>query len=187
MTTAITFANYLSGECDGDMRHEYIDGDIYAMSVASELHNVVNAELFASLYPRLADDCRAFMSDMKVKVEIGEKTFAYYPDMMVACGENEDSPYYRTNPVLLVEVLSPSTRRTDLTEKLAHYTQIPSLLEYIIVHPDNPHVVIYRRGNGWQPEHFFAGDSFSLESVPAVLEVEALYRKIRKEVGFDNE
>lgn len=182
--TYISFSDYLDGEQDGDMRHEYIDGSVYAMSGASELHNTVNAELFVSLYPHLPDGCRAFMSDMKVKIELAEKTFAYYPDIMVACGENEDSPYFRTNPVLLVEVLSPSTRRTDLTEKLIHYTQIPGLLEYVIVHPDNPHVIVHRRRNGWQAEHFFAGDSFGLDSVPVTLDVVGVYRKVLREVGL---
>ena len=179
-----SFADYLFGERDGEQRHEYLDGEIYAMSGASELHNTVNAELFASLYPHLPDECRAFMSDMKVKIEIATKIYGYYPDIMVACGENEEDPYYRTNPVLLVEVLSPSTRRIDLTEKLAHYTQISSLLEYVIVHPDNPHIMIYRRRNGWRLEHFYAEETFTLDALAVELEVEGIYKKVRKEVGL---
>lgn len=178
------FEAYLEAERDGMTRHEYLDGEIYAMSGASELHNAVNAELFAAIYARLPDECRAFMSDMKLKVEQDNKRFAYYPDIMVACGVNEGDPYVRTNPLLLVEVLSPSTRRTDLTEKLMNYSYIPSLLEYVVVHQDNPHVQIYRRRNAWQVEHFFAGDEFSLESIGLVMRVEQIYRKVRKEVGL---
>ena len=180
----LDFADYLAGERDGEMRHEYADGYIYAMSGASELHNAVNAELFAAIYPRLPDECRAFMSDMKVKIEYNGKTFSYYPDIMVACGANDGDQYLRTNPILLVEVLSPSTRRTDLTEKLVNYSNIPSLLEYVIVHQDNPHVHIHRRRNGWQAEHYFAGDTFTLEAVDLTITVEAIYRKVRKEVGL---
>ncbi|MEZ5454318.1 MAG: Uma2 family endonuclease [Thiothrix sp.] len=181
----ISFADYLDGERDGEVRHEYVDGYIYAMSGASELHNAVNAELFASIYLHLPDECRAFMSDMKLKIEHDDKIFTYYPDIMVACGPNEGDQYFRSNPILLVEVLSPSTRRTDLTEKLINYSKIPGLLEYVIVHQDNPHVHIHRRRTGWQVEHFFAGDTFTLESIGFSMSVEAIYRKVRKEVGLD--
>lgn len=109
----ISLDDYLLGEHDGVVRHEYVDGYIYAMSGASELHNVVNAELFAALYAHLPDECRAFMSDMKLKVQVNDKLFFYYPDIMVACGTNDNDPYTRSNPLLLVEVLSPSTQRTD--------------------------------------------------------------------------
>lgn len=178
-------ADYLEQEQLGDTRHEYIDGDVYAMSGASELHNAVTAELFASIYAQIPDECRAFIADMKVKVEINDKIFFYYPDIVVACGPNDGNQYFRTNPQLLVEVLSPSTRRTDLGEKLLNYSQIPSLMEYVIVHQDNPHVQVYRRRNGWQAEHFFSGDTFKLESVALEMTVDKIYRKVRREVGLD--
>lgn len=178
------FEAYLEAERDGNTRHDYLNGEVYAMSGASELHNAVNAELLAAIYARLPDECRGFMSDMKLKLEYGNQLFAYYPDIIVACGVNEGDPYVRTNPLLLAEVLSPSTRRTDLTEKLMNYRYIPSLLEYVIVHQDNPHVQIYRRRRAWQVEHFFAGDEFSLESIGLVMPVEQIYRKVRKEVGL---
>jgi Uma2 family endonuclease len=178
------FAEYLEAERDTTTRHEYVDGEIYAMSGASELHNAVNAELFASIYAQLPDECRAFMSDMKLKVEHDNKTFAYYPDIMVACGANTGDPYVRTNPLLLVEVLSPSTKRTDLTEKLVNYSAIPSLLEYVVVHQDTPHVQLYRRRTAWQAEHFFADDEFNLESIKLTLPVAKIYRKVRQEVGL---
>ena len=181
----VSVDDYLNQEREGDTRHEYMNGYVYAMSGASEMHNAVAAELFASIYAQLPDECRAFMSDMKVKVEISDNTFFYYPDIVVACGSNEGNQYYRTNPRLIVEVLSPSTRRTDLGEKLLNYSQIPSLLEYVIVHQDNPHVHLYRRGNGWQEEHFFSGDTFRLESVDLEMTVDKVYRKVRHEVGLD--
>ncbi|TXH67276.1 MAG: Uma2 family endonuclease [Thiothrix sp.] len=178
------FAEYLAAERETTARHEYVDGEIYAMSGASELHNVVNAELFASIYAQLPDECRAFMSDMKLKVEYDNKIFAYYPDIMVACGANTGDPYVRTNPLLLVEVLSPSTKRTDLTEKLVNYSAIPSLLEYLVVHQDTPHVQLYRRRTAWQVEHFFASDELSLESIKLTMPVTKIYRKVRPEVGL---
>lgn len=178
-------AAYLESERDSDLRHEYVDGQIYAMSGASELHNVVNAELFTAIYSKLPNECRAFMSDMKLKIQYNDKIFIYYPDIMVACGANEGDQYLRTNPILLVEVLSPSTRRVDLTEKLVNYCNIPSLLEYVIVHQDNPHVHVHRRRNGWQAEHYFANDELTLESIQLTITVETIYRRVRKEVGLD--
>ena len=177
--------DYLNEERLDDRRHEYIKGYVCAMSGANELHNAVAAELFTSVYEQLPDECRAFVADMKVKIEVSNNTFFYYPDIVVACGSNDGNQYFRTNTRLLVEELSPSARRTDLGEKLLNYSQIPSLLEYVIVHQDNPHVHIYRRGNGWQAEHFFSGDTFRLESVGLEMTVDKIYRKVRSEVGLD--
>jgi Uma2 family endonuclease len=181
----MSFETYLEGERDGDIRHEYVDGQIYAMGGASELHNTVAAELHTAINSRLPDTCRAWMADMKVKIEYGGKTFGYYPDIMVACGENTGDQYVRTNPILIVEVLSATTRRTDLNEKLANYTQIPSLLEYVTVSQDTPHLRIFRRRCDWQPEYCYAGDSFVLESVGLEMAVEAVYRRVRREVGLE--
>lgn len=181
-TPTVSISDYLNQERVGDTRHEYLSGHVFAMGDSSELHNTVAGELFASIYAQLPDECRAFMSDMKVKVEVGDNTFFYYPDIVVACGPNERNQCYRSNPRLIVEVLSPSTRRTDLGEKLLNYSQTPSLLEYVIVHQDNPHVHVYRRGNGWQEEHFFSGDTFRLESVDLEMTVDKVYRKVGLDV-----
>lgn len=176
--------DYLQGERDVDVRHEYVDGQIYAMSGASEVHNTIAAELHTAINSRLPEECRAFMADMKVHIEHARKHYCYYPDIMVACGENRGDPYVRTNPILIVEVLSPSTRRVDLGEKLANYSKIPSLLEYAVVYQDKAHLCIFRRRTDWQPEHYSAGDSFTLESVALELAVAAIYRRVRREVGL---
>jgi Uma2 family endonuclease len=176
--------DYLQGERDVDIRHEYVDGQVYAMSGASEVHNTICGGLFAAIHNRLPDECRAFMADMKVRIEHARKNYCYYPDIMVACGENRGDPYVRTNPVLIVEVLSPTTRRIDLGEKLDHYSKIPSLLEYAVVFQDKPHLSLFRRRNDWQPEQYAASDSFILESVGLELAVAAIYRRVRREVGL---
>jgi Uma2 family endonuclease len=181
----LSFEDYLEGERNGDVRHEYVDGQIYAMGGASELHNTVAGELYAAIHGMLPDTCRAWMAGMKVKIEHGGKTFGYYPDIMAACGENTGDPYIRTNPILIAEVLSASTRRTDLNEKFLNYTQIPSLLEYVAVSQDTPHLRIFRRRRDWQPEYYYAGDSFTLESVGLTMAVEAVYRRVRREVGLE--
>ena len=177
--------DYLRAERDGDIRHEYVDGQVYAMTGATELHNTVTSELFATIHGHLPDECRAWIADMKVRIHYrGTETF-YYPDIMVACGENTGDPYFRTNPVLIIEVLSASTRRTDLNEKFAVYIQIPSLLEYAVVEQDIPELRVFRRRTDWRMEHYGAGDCFTLESVDLTLAVEAIYRRVRREVGLE--
>lgn len=128
--TYIPFDDYLEGERDVNTRSEYVEGEIYAMAGASETHNTITSSFHASIDNALKDTCRVWQSDMKVIGKTRDnKPFSYYPDIMAACGENTDAPYYRTNPILVVEVLSGSTKRIDLKEKFDNYTQISSLLE----------------------------------------------------------
>lgn len=181
----INFDDYLAGERDVDVRSEYVDGQIYAMSGASELHNTVSAELFGAILGKTPLECRAWQADMKVVIRHSGKNFSYYPDIMVACGENTEDAYTRSNPILIVEVLSPSTKRTDLGEKFENYTQIPTLREYVIVSQDTPHLQIFRRRCNWKVEYYYAGDTFTLESVGLEMTVETIYRRVRKEVGLD--
>ncbi len=102
--------DYLEGERDVDIRSEYIDGQVYAMAGASEVHNTIAAEFHTLINSHLPDECRVWQSNMKV---VGEyqyqgRGFSYYPDVMASCEENTGDPYYRTNPCLIIEVLSPS-------------------------------------------------------------------------------
>ena len=177
--------DYLAGERDVDYRSEYVDGQIYAMVGASELHNTVATTLCSAIERELRDDCRVWQSDMKVRIDIGDKHFVYYPDIMAACGENTADPYVRTNPILIVEVLSPSTKRTDFKEKFDNYINIPDLQEYVLVSQDTPHLRIYRRRENWQAELYYAKDRFILESVGLKMAVADIYRRVRKEVGLE--
>lgn len=182
----ILFDDYLEGERDVNTRSEYVDGEIYAMAGASETHNTITHTLGSAIDNALKDTCRVWQSDMKVVGKTNDnKPFAYYPDIMAACGENTDDPYYRTNPILIVEVLSGSTKRVDLKEKLDNYTQIPSLLEYVVVSQDTPYLRIYRRRTNWQLEPYYADDIFILESVGLEMPVHQIYRRVRREVGLD--
>ena len=178
------FDDYLNTEQDTEIRHEYVDGQIYAMSGASAAHNLLAGELFAALHANTEPPCHVFMSDMKLVIKQQDKQFAYYPDLMVACDTQEESAYYRQQPILLIEVLSPSTQRTDLGEKLANYSSVPSLREYLIVSQDTPHLQLFRRRTNWQAEYYYAGDMLKLESVDLTLAVEQIYRRIRQQVGL---
>ena len=184
--TYIPFDDYLEGERDTDTRSEYVDGEIYAMAGASETHNTIAHTLGSAIDNALPDTCRVWQSDMKVIGKTRDnKPFSYYPDIMAACGENADDPYYRTNPILIVEVLSGSTKRIDLKEKFDNYTQIPSLLEYVVVSQETPYLRVYRRRTNWQLESYYAEDTLVLESVGLEIAAHHIYRRVRREVGLD--
>lgn len=113
----IPYEDYLASERDTTIRNEYVAGQVYAMAGASETHNTIAMTFAAAIENTLRDDCRVWQSDMKVAIQNQGERFSYYPDIMAACGENTADPYVRTNPILIVEVLSDSTERTDLKEK----------------------------------------------------------------------
>lgn len=184
---SITFAEYLTGERDVEARSEYAGGEVYAMAGASERHNTIASDFCARINIHLPERCRVWQSDMKVVGKtLDEQPFSYYPDIMAACEDDDDSSdYYRTNPILIVEVLSKSTQRTDLNEKLDNYKQIDSLLEYVVVSQSTPWVRVYRRRNNWQLETFGAEQSLILESIDMELLVTDIYRRVRREVGLD--
>lgn len=179
------FEDYLAAERDVDIRSEYVDGLIYAMAGASETHNTIASSFNALIETHLRDGCRVWQSDMKVVIRNKGQKFSYYPDIMAACGDNTDDLYVRTNPILIVEVLSDSTERTDLKEKFDNYTSIPTLLEYVVVSQDVPLVRLWRRRTSWEREMYRADDTFWLESVELDVPVQHIYRRVRKEVGLD--
>ena len=185
--SGITFNEYVKAERDIAVRREYIRGEIYAMTGASERHNTIAGDFYARINIHLPERCRVWQSDMKVVGKtLDEQPFSYYPDIMAACEDDDDSSdYYRTNPILIVEVLSKSTQRTDLNEKLDSYKQIDSLLEYVVVSQSTPWVRVYRRRNNWQLETFGAEQSLILESIEMELPVTDIYRRVRREVGLD--
>lgn len=129
------------------IRHEYINGELIAMSGASRAHNLIAGNIFGELRAQLRDsECETYMSDMRVSTP---RTASYfYPDVVVVCEEPrfEDEVFDTLlNPIILVEVLSPSTEVYDRREKFAHYRQLPSLQEYVLVAQDEVLVEHYRR------------------------------------------
>ncbi len=121
--------DYLEMEKTATVRHEYVAGEVYAMTGASRRHN----RIAGNVYRRLADaaaggPCRVYMETVKLRKDI-----FYYPEVMVACGSEPENPYYEDAPCLVVEVVSPSTESTDRREKLAAYKRVPGLKAYLIL------------------------------------------------------
>lgn len=140
---------YLAIEEQAQTKSEYIDGWIRAMTGATNRHNCVKINCLVHLVNQLKGQrCRPFDSDTKVRIDReGSKRF-YYPDVQVVCQSNDQLSVFQDQPVLIIEVLSPSTRRYDLDEKMAAYLTIPSLECYIALEQHQPIAIAMRRTNG---------------------------------------
>lgn len=158
---------YLQEELYSDVKHELIDGEVYAIAGVSKNHERIAGNFFARLHTHLQNSpCEPFSTDVKVKV--GRNFF--YPDAMVVCNEQTD-----------VEVLSKSTRRTDQTIKRTTYQSIPTLQEFILIEQDFVDVEVCRRSEGWLSQHYFLGDEFMLDSLGLTVSVEDIYRRVQNE------
>jgi len=175
---AISEEEYLIGEEASQIKNEFYDGEIYAMSGASKNHERISGNIYVSLYAHLHDSpCEPFASDVKVK--LGNDFF--YPDAMVVCDDQTDHDYYTETPTLIVEVLSKSTRRYDETIKRTAYQSIPTLQEYILIEQDFVDVEVCRKNEGWQSKHYLLGDEFTLDSIGLTIKVENLYQRVKIE------
>lgn len=173
----ISVAEYLEGERHATIKHEYIGGDVYAIAGASRNHNTLTFNLASLIGPRLSPPCQGFGSDMKVRIRQGEQDLFYYPDLSVSCRPETGDAQYNEHPVLIVEVLSPSTERIDKFEKFLAYRRLDSLQEYLLVHQDFREVWLFRRRSGWDREIHREGE-FRLESIGVTLKLDELYRNV---------
>lgn len=184
----MTPEEYLEWEAKQEFRHEYIDGEIVAMTGGSLYHNDIALNLYRSLYPHLRQrGCRVNVSDAKVQANKNSRYF--YPDLVVSCHPDDlKSREFIQHPKVIVEVLSPSTESNDSpsetlcerTKKLKYYRQIPSLQEYILVDSEEIAVEVYQRGEGkmWHYYEYEAGEMLSLESIEFECAIELLYEGV---------
>ena len=142
-----TAADYLVWEADQLDRHEFLDGEVFAMAGAGEAHNTLAGNIYIHLREHLrGTPCRVFMSDMKLKPAHANHYF--YPDLMVTCSAaDRENRMIKSEPTLIVEILSASTAAYDRGAKFASYRQIPSLREYAMVDIDTRLIEIYRLGD----------------------------------------
>jgi len=165
----ISVEDYLEGELISEVKHEYLGGQVHAMAGGTSRHSALGSNVTAALTSALrGKPCRAFNSDLKVRIELPGQTRFYYPDAMVVCELRKDSETWQDRPVVIVEVLSESTRRIDLTEKLEAYLAIPMLKALIFVEPDIVHATVHRRGPSGG---FFREDYVGTEAVVPLPEV----------------
>ena len=174
----ISEADYLQGERLAETKHEYLDGDAYAMAGASENHNLLSLNMASELRTKLkGTPCRTFMADMKVKA----RQAFFYPDVMVVCERDDEDEYYKNSPVIVVEVLSKATRKFDQTVKRQRYQALPSLEEYVLIEQDKGEIEVFRRRDGWQAAYYYLGDEIHFYSVDVTVSVADIYYQVDNE------
>jgi Uma2 family endonuclease len=178
----VSVEDYLKAEDLGDIKHEYLGGQVHAMAGANNRHNRIASNALGELHATLrGKPCQSFNSDTKVRIELRDHVRFYYPDAMVVCAGNRDEDAFQERPVVILEVLSDSTRRIDLGEKLDAYLSVPSLKVLIYIESDAAHVVLHRRkaDGGFALENYPTLDLvISLPEIDTSLPVAALYERV---------
>lgn len=181
--------DYLAMERESLERHEYFDGEIFQMAGASDEHNTINGNVFASLHQQIKKRlCKVYQSDMRVYVPT--TGLFTYPDIAVVCGKPKFLPDANldtlTNPILIVEVLSASTESYDKSIKFDNYRSLESLREYVLISQDSKRVIRYiKQTDGSWNLMDFIGDvtEIELSSIECSLAMDDIYDK----VDFDEE
>ena len=164
--------DYLAYERAQDIRHELVDGYLYAMTGASDRHEEIALNLASALRVHLrGGPCRAYKGDPKIR----SADDFYYPDVFVRCGEERGDPCFKTDPVVIAEVLSPSTQRHDRGDKRLAYRRLPSLCEYLLIAQNRPQVEILRRGEDEPLVLERSSDTLVLDSIGFSMTLAELY------------
>lgn len=180
--TRLTPAEYLAFERESEVRHEYIDGEIYAMAGGSFEHSLIIGNLIRELGTALKGrHCFVCPTDMRIR--IAASTRYTYPDVAVVCGEPRfegDRRDILLNPLVIVEVLSESTERYDRGAKFAHYRTLPSLADYVLVSQTEPLVEHFHHtaDGGWVLHVFAGGDALTLASLDCSIPIAEIYDKV---------
>ena len=171
-------ADYLQLDAQSDEKHEFLDGQVYAMAGGTFHHARVSGNIFAILRQALrGKPCQPMNSDMRVHTPSGLDT---YPDVSVFCGEPELTDNQRTllNPLIIIEVLSPSTRDYDRVGKFTHYRSIAGLQDYLLVDPETVLVEHFHRlkRDEWLLRVYSSlEDSLTLDSIGVTVNIRAFY------------
>jgi Uma2 family endonuclease len=143
----ISIEEYLQAEKSSPIKHEYIQGQIYAMAGASDAHVTITANLVALLRNHIrGTGCRLYVADMKARIE--SLDIFYYPDIMVTCDSRDTQfEYFKRYPSLIIEVLSPSTEALDRGDKFSDYQELDTLQEYVLVSQNRQRIDCFRRNS----------------------------------------
>ena len=181
------FDAYMAWEEHQEARHEYVAGEVFAMSGGSDAHATIGLNVATALRGLLRDGpCRAFASGMKVHIEAADA--AVYPDVFVTCDPRDRTDSARlakAHPSLVVEVLSPSTAAWDRGRKFELYQQIPELREYLLIEQDRIHADLFRRNAEglWVLHPAAPGATVRLESVGLELPLAEFYEDVDFEIA----
>ena len=181
ITETISVEEYLEGELVSSVKHEYIAGAVFAMVGARNAHNMIATNALIAFGSRLkGNPCRPFNSDTKIRIRMSNHLRFYYPDVSIVCDQNPLSDTFQDQPVLIIEVLSESTRRLDDGEKRDAYFRIPSLKYYILLEQDAAVAVVYQRREQQFDRHEFThiDDSIALDSLNTSLPLRELFEGV---------
>ena len=176
---------YLKLEELSQVKHEYIQGETYAMAGASDAHVTLSVNLVTLLRNHVrGSGCRVYMSDMKARIE--SRNIYYYPDVMVTCDERDKAfQSFKRHPCLIIEVLSTGTEGFDRGDKFADYQNLETLQEYVLISQKRQRVECFRRNTEglWVLHSYTQGSEIHLASVDFRTSMDAIY----EDVIFTNE
>jgi Uma2 family endonuclease len=184
-TPRTSYAEYLAIEEATGQKHEWLDGQVYAMAGGTPTHSGLSGRMIAALDALIGErPCVAHSSDLKLRVP--KTKLASYADAVVVCGEparDEEDPNAVTNPMVIVEVLSDSTERWDRVGKFRHYRALKSLCDYVLVSQHDRHIEVYSRDvdGRWVMSEAGEGESVAVASLGGVIDVDRVYRGIALE------
>ena len=180
----ISVDDYLAGELLAKNKHEYVDGRIYAIAGGKNVHHRIGSRVLGSLYQQLASShCEVLNSDTKVRIRAERRTYFYYPDAIVVCNPNPDDDTFQDQPVVIVEVISESTRRLDEGEKRVNYLSIPSLDTYILLEQSRRAARVFQRSENQFTESIYS-DPDSVIPIP-VINAQLLFSEIYTGIKFE--
>jgi Uma2 family endonuclease len=184
-----TPTEYLEWEAKQEFRHEYVDGEVYAMTGGTLNHSQIALNFAAIILQRLEDTpCRVLNSDAKVNIQAANSYL--YPDVSVTCDDRDSrATKYVSHPCLIIEVLSPSTEAYDRGKKFNLYRQLSSLQEYVLVSTEEMSVDIYRKNSSgkWEIVNYRAGDVVELESIALTVTIDRFFKGIIFEYTSETE
>ncbi len=182
----LTVEEYVELERTTGIKHEYHNGEVFAMAGGTFNHSILCGRIFGELRDRLLSinkDCEAFTSEMKLNLD--DYNSYVYPDAMVVCGDFKQPVDFEdaiTNPILIVEVLSDSTESYDRGEKFQKYQSIQSFTEYVLIAQNQPKVEVFYRAeniNNWQINYYEGLDKIvHLQSLQIDIEMKAIYERV---------
>lgn len=178
--------DYLEAEKSSLVKHEYHNGDVYAMAGASDEHVTIGINITSLLRSSLrGGNCRTYGSDMKVQIDA--VNHYYYPDVMVSCDQRDrEFKYFKKYPTLIIEILSESTEAKDRGKKFEHYRYLETLQEYVLVSQTQQQIEVFRKNKSglWVLHPFGEGDEVNLISLDMRFSIESLYEDVEFETTF---
>ncbi len=182
---SLTPEEYLELEAQSPIKHEYIDGEVYAMAGTTDTHNTIAGNLFALIRSHLrGTDCRVYFADIKAQIE--KRNCFYYPDLLVTCHpQDRETSTYNRFPQLIIEVLSDSTEAFDRGDKFNDYQTLETLEEYVLVNTKHQRVEIFRRTQGlWLYQSYTdTAENMKLQSIDLTLTFEGIYEDVNLEAA----